>query len=422
MPKATSSHQPHGALRKYRLQDWLLRRVGDRVGPARAKIQLRNGLEAGFPGDAPVATIMVRDASTLVGLILNPEIAFGDGYAEGRIEVHGDLVGLVENLFRTGIAQTFSSELASRWLDWAHQNTLRGSRANIHRHYDMNTEFYKLWLDRRMLYTCAYFAHPSMTLEDAQVTKMDYVCRKLQLRPGESVVEAGCGWGTLALHMACEYGVQVKAFNISKEQIAFARQQAKVLGLDARVDFIEDDYRNISGRYDAFVSVGMLEHVGKKHHGELARVIGRCLNASGRGLLHFIGRNYPQPLNPWIRKRIFPGGYPPALREAVQFLEPLDVSVLDVENLREHYAWTLQHWLERFEKSSRRVSEMFGEEFVRLWRLYLAGSLAGFRAGSMQLFQLVFAGADCRAIPSTRDHLYKKDASDKELKWMHASA
>jgi cyclopropane-fatty-acyl-phospholipid synthase len=252
---------------------------------------------------------------------------------------------------------------------------------------------------------------------------MDYVCRKLCLRPGERVVEAGCGWGSLALHMAREYGVRVRAFNISAEQIAFAKKMARISGLEDQVEFVEDDYRNISGRYDAFVSIGMLEHVGKKNYGELAGVIGRSLTASGRGLLHFIGRNRPEPLNAWIRKRIFPGGYPPALREVIEMLEPLGVSVKDVENLREHYAWTLEHWLDRFEKSSRRVAEMFGEEFVRLWRLYLAGSVAGFRSGSMQLFQIVFAGKDCTAIPSTRDHLYTKGTSfDKELRWMHANA
>jgi cyclopropane-fatty-acyl-phospholipid synthase len=422
MPSPKSSRQSHRFMQRS-FEQWMLKRIGRLATAAGARLKLRNSTEAGLDGDTPTVTLTVRDDRTLLGLMLNPELEFGEAYTDGRIKIEGDLAGFLEALFRRASLETLGSKLASRWLDWVQRNTLRGSRANIHRHYDLNTEFYKLWLDSRMVYTCAYFANPSLTLEEAQIAKMDYVSRKLQLRPGESVVEAGCGWGSLALHMAREYGARVKGFNISKEQIAFARKEAGKAGLEKQVEFIEDDYRSVSGQYDAFVSVGMLEHVGKSHYSELAAVIGRSLKKSGRGLLHFIGRNRPQPLNVWIRKRIFPGGYPPALREAIEFLEPLNVSVVDVENLREHYAWTLEHWLDRFEKSSRRVAEMFDEEFVRLWRLYLAGSLAGFRSGSMQLFQLLFVGADCKAIPRTRDHLYvKNDTADKELKWMRASA
>ena len=155
-----------------------------------------------------------------------------------------------------------------------------------------------------------------MTLEEAQVAKMDLVCRKLRLQPGETVIEAGCGWGALALHMAREYGVRVKAFNVSHEQIAYARARASHEGLASQVEFIEDDYRNVRGEYDAFVSVGMLEHVGVKHFPSLASVITRVLRPTcGRGLLHFIGRDIPRPLNAWTRRRIFPGGYPPTLAE-----------------------------------------------------------------------------------------------------------
>src|SRR5208282_3355289 len=163
---------------------------------------------------------------------------------------------------------------------------------------------------------------------------MEHVCRKVRLRPGETVVDAGCGWGALALYMAKHYGVTVKAFNISREQIQYARMQARNEGLAGRVEFIEDDYRTISGRFDAFVSVGMLEHVGREHYSELGRVIHRAIGDSGRGLIHFIGRNRPKPFSAWIRKRIFPGAYAPTLREAMEILEPHDYAVFDVENLR----------------------------------------------------------------------------------------
>jgi cyclopropane-fatty-acyl-phospholipid synthase len=189
------------------------------------------------------------------------------------------------------------------------------------------------------------------------------------------------------------------------------------------VEFIEDDYRNISGECDAFVSVGMLEHVGREHYRELGSVIHRSLAKTGRGLLHFIGRNHPIPFSTWTRKRIFPGAYAPALGEVMQVFEPWDLSVLDVENLRHHYAKTLEHWLARFEKSEQQVSEMFSPEFMRAWRLYLAGAVAGFHAGTLQLFQIVFARTACQQIPWTRAHLYTKEQhKEQEPKWMHATS
>jgi cyclopropane-fatty-acyl-phospholipid synthase len=198
---------------------------------------------------------------------------------------------------------------------------------------------------------------------------MNLVCRKLQLKPGERVIEAGCGWGSLALFMATHYGVTVRGFNISAEQIAYARNRAKEEGLADRVEFIEDDYRNVRGTYDVFVSIGMLEHVGLPDYPTLGRVIDRSLTDRGRGFLHFIGRNQVAPLNPWIRKRIFPGAYTPTLREVFErVLEPHALSVLDVENLRLHYAKTLECWRQRFDSSADHVAAIFDDTFVRAWQ------------------------------------------------------
>jgi cyclopropane-fatty-acyl-phospholipid synthase len=264
-------------------------------------------------------------------------------------------------------------------------------------------------------------------LEHAQIAKMDHVCRKLRLQPGETVVEAGCGWGALALHMAREYGVSVKAFNVSHEQIAFARERARAEGLSGRVEYIEDDYRAISGKYDAFVSVGMLEHVGLDHYQELSEIIHRSVGESGRGLLHFIGRNSPAVFSRWMRKQIFPGAHIPSLRAALKILEPKDYSVLDVENLRMHYAKTLEHWLERFERSCQQVTAMYDSRFARAWRLYLAGSLAAFRVGDLQLFQILFTGSQRQPLFWTRDPLYADGGAKpvvekvrEKVKWTHA--
>lgn len=409
-------------------EKWLSRRILRMVGdpPFQVVLGRDDAPSTSKNGFKSAPKIVIADRRTLAKLVLDPEVAFGDAYSDGRIEVHGELVTFLEEVMRSmqrSQKAGFYARLTSWWLDFIHDNTARGSRKNIHRHYDLSNDFYKLWLDDRMVYTCAYFPTLSASLEEAQVAKMDHVCRKLQLKPGERVIEAGCGWGALALHMAQHYGVTVRAFNISREQIAFAREQAKRQGLGGQVEFIEDDYRNISGRQDVFVSVGMLEHVGLSHYDEFGRTIHRTIGDWGRGLVHFIGRNFPHPFSPWIRKRIFPGAYAPALSEVSRIFEPWNFSVLDVENLRMHYAKTLEHWLNRFENSVDRVSQMFGPQFVRAWRLYLAGSIAGFRCGSLQLFQIAFAGANCREIPLTRAHIYRHQPSamKESHKWMHAT-
>jgi cyclopropane-fatty-acyl-phospholipid synthase len=407
------------------IDHWLLQRVLRAIQNPPLRLVLGDA-EAVAPGHKEIiGTVAISDRRTLVELALSPEIGFGDAYTEGRLEIHGDFPRMLEAVIgpmQRANAGGWFTKLTSRWLQKIQANTRTGSARNIHRHYDLMADFYRLWLDSCLVYTCAYFPDTVTSLEEAQLAKMDYVCRKLNLRPGETVIEAGCGWGALALHMARNYGARVRAFNISHEQILVARERAKKEGLSDRVEFIEDDYRSISGSCDVFVSVGMLEHVGAENYDRFGGVIHRSIGDSGRGLLHFIGRNRPHAFSPWIRKNIFPGAYAPALGQAIAMFEPWDLAVLDVENLRLHYARTLEHWLARFERSAKRVSEMFSAEFVRGWRLYLAGSLASFRAGNLQLFQVVFAGSKCRAIPFTRAHLYAEEPAGQEAKWMHAAS
>jgi cyclopropane-fatty-acyl-phospholipid synthase len=360
------------------------------------------------PGPA-VATVRLADRATLVGLIADPQVRFGDAYSEGRIEIDGDLIELMNVVYRGAfVREEPIPQRIAGWVRRPRRNTLDGSRDNIHHHYDLGNDFYALWLGETMAYTCAYFPRAEAGLDEAQVAKMDHVCRKLRLSANDSVVEAGCGWGGLALHIAGRYGAKVRAFNISKEQIAFARRRARELGLDGRVEFVEDDYRNIRGRYDVFVSVGMLEHVGVENYATLGRIARESIGASGRGLIHSIGRNRPGSLHPWIEKRIFPGAYPPSIGQMMQIFEPSDLSVLDVENLRLHYALTLRHWLRRYEASVDRVREMFDERLVRTWRLYLAGSVAAFETGVLQLFQVLFTGRENNELPLTREYVYAR--------------
>ncbi|MBD3646339.1 MAG: class I SAM-dependent methyltransferase, partial [Pseudomonadales bacterium] len=220
------------------------------------------------------------------------------------------------------------------------------------------------------------------------------------------VVEAGWGGGGFARHMARRFGVEVTACNISAEQIRFARERAELAGLSDRVRYIEEDYRNIEGEFDAFVSVGMLEHVGPAQYERLGETIDRCLKPGGLGLIHTIGRNDKATMNPWIERRIFPGAHPPSLKEMMAIFEPNSFSVLDVENLRLHYRETTAHWLKNFEEHADEVRDMFDEEFVRTWRLYLAGSTCTFDIGRLQLFQVLFSRERNNDVPLTRRDIY----------------
>ncbi|MEK7437084.1 MAG: cyclopropane-fatty-acyl-phospholipid synthase family protein [Pseudomonadota bacterium] len=392
----------------YSAEKLLLARMMEILGSPPLDLELWDGQEIASSRRPPVARILIRDRGALLKLLANAELGFGEMYAEDRIEVQGDLVDCIEAIYRA-LPRTEHGLIGQMLLapfSAPLRNTLPRARRNIHHHYDIGNDFYKLWLDREMVYTCAYFSDPAMDLEQAQAAKLDYVCRKLRLARGETVLETGCGWGALALHMARHHGVIVKAYNISEEQIAYARKSALAQGLEGRVEFIEDDYRNARGDFDAFVSVGMLEHVGIDQYQALGTVIERNLKDAGRGLIHSIGRDRPAPTTPWIERNIFPGACPPSLSQMTQIFEPFGFSVLDVENLRLHYAKTLEHWLSRYEASIESVTQMFDPEFVRAWRLYLSGSLAAFRSGDMQLFQVSFARSGNNAIPWTRHHLY----------------
>jgi len=410
VPTPPAAHPGIGS----RLAKLILKRLLASVGNPSATWVLWTGEEI-RTGDHPQQfRISAADQKTFWTVMSDPYFQFGEAYAEGRIEIEGDLIDFLQMLnrafYRLQRTDTVSG-LLSLIPKPPRRNTLKRSRDNIHHHYDIGNDFYRLWLDEQLAYTCAYFADSMFSLEQAQVAKMDHVCRKVWLRPGETVIEAGCGWGALALHMARHYGVRVKACNISREQIEFARRRAQAEGLQDRVEFIEDDWRNLTGRYDAFVSVGMLEHVGVANYRELGEVIHRSLNENGRGLIHTIGQNKARPSDRWTERRIFPGAYPPALSEMMKIFEAREYSVLDVENLRLHYAETLRHWLDRFEQSIDEIRCMFDERFVRMWRLYLAGSCAGFDTGGLQLFQVVFIPGKQTAIPRNRAHQYPEGAS-----------
>ena len=395
------------------IEKWLIGKLMALAGNPQIRVRFWDG-QIHYPEPdvetGPILTVSNR--RTFWHFFLNPNLHFGDGYSLGTLTCPDDeLKELLEAIYHAHVLKMRPGPILSfinRGLTRLKKNTIARSKENIHHHYDLGNDFYRLWLDSDLTYTCAYFERPDMNLEEAQLAKMDHVCKKLALKPGETVVEAGCGWGGFARHMALNYGVKVRSYNISREQIGFAKERSRKEGFDDRVEYVLDDYRNIKGtNYDVFVSIGMLEHVGAENYGVLGQVIDRVLSPDGRGLIHSIGKNRPEPSGSWTLKRLFPGGYSPCLREIMEIFEGPCFSVIDVENLRLHYAQTLDHWLDRYENHIEWVRENFDEFFVRAWRLYLAGSSANFSTGCLQLFQVLFTRPTKNNQPWTRAEMYR---------------
>jgi len=385
---------------------WFLNQAGN----PNISMRLWTGDEISPPGSLPVGCLELRSRRALLELLRSPSMGLGECYCNGLIEVHGDFLAVCNEvtaaLTRKRGGRYYGPKIRSL-LHATKINTKNKSHHNVHHHYDLGNDFYKLWLDERMVYTCAYFEQPTATLDEAQVAKLEHVCRKLNLQPGQTVIDAGCGWGALAMHMAEKHGVRVIGYNLSSEQIDYAKEQATAKRLGDQVCFLQEDYRDINTRCDAFVSIGMLEHVGLANFGQLGALVQRCLKPDGFGLIHSIGRSHSTIADPWITKYIFPGGYIPSLSEMMRVFEPYRFSILDVENLRPHYARTCAKWLEKFEAEASHFAEIYGEEFVRMWRLYLAGSSAGFQSGTLQLFQILFTPSGNNEVPWTRKYQYQ---------------
>ena len=402
------------------LDRWLVRKMIDVVGNPPVCISLWDGVEVTPPCEGPVAVLVYCDRGALLKTIIDPELHWGDLYCTGRVAFEGDMAKFMRAIYE-GISGKGKPGFLRRLVLWAgHRrifNTFDKARENIHHHYDIGNDFYKLWLDKEeMQYTCAYYPEDDMTLEQAQVAKLHHICRKLDLKPGDTVVEAGCGWGGLARFMAKHYGVNVTAYNISREQVKYARQRAEEEGLSGQIEYVLDDYRKIRGEYDVFVSVGMLEHVALGDYEELGDIIKRSLKPDGRGLIHTIGRATEGPMNAWIERRIFPGACPPALSQMMNIFEYSRLSVYDVENIRLHYSRTLEEWAKRFEQHKEEITDMMDEEFVKAWGLYLYGSIAAFNSGELQLFQVIFHHTESHNVPWSRHYIYDGDNNKSSTK------
>ena len=363
----------------------------------------------------PVFVLHFKTQRALFDTLRRGSLGSGESYMAEELDIEGDFqqaarVGFLLHERHVEPGLLTKIRVGAGYL--LRRNTIEGSRKNIAAHYDLGNDFYSLWLDRDfMQYTCAYFRDPRDSLEKAQAEKLHLICRKLRLRAGDSVVEAGCGWGGFALFAARNYGVKIRSFNISQEQISYARERAQKVGVSqSQVEYVLDDYRNIprAGRnYDKFVSIGMLEHVGRENFSGLYDIVRAVLRPRGLALVHSIGRVAPRAMDPWMERYIFPGAYIPSLAEIVEPIERRDdpLHVVDVENLRVHYALTLDRWAERLEESAEFIRHRYSESFLRMFRLYLQASAASFRYGGILLYQVVLSHSFDEGAPLTREHL-----------------
>jgi cyclopropane-fatty-acyl-phospholipid synthase len=376
------------------------------------------GTEHVFGGTPGTEAVMeLTDPQLYWKLVVNTELHAGEAYMDGRMRFPGSSLRAFMELIAENRAVVRPQPSQKAFATWDRRlkrlqqaNPIGRAQRNVAHHYDLGNDFYRLFLDEGMFYSCAYFPHGNETLEAAQVAKCRHIAAKLDLKPGQRVLDIGCGWGGLALYLARFTGVEVLGVTLSTEQHALAVARAEAEGLADRVRFELRDYREVKGPFDRIVSVGMFEHVGAAHYHEFFGKVHELLDRDGIMLLHSIGKMSPPSVaSPWLRKYIFPGGYAPALSEVFPATEANKLWVTDLEFLRLHYAITLRHWHERFEAKRAQVAAMYDERFCRMWEFYLLGVEMMFRTGAQQVFQMQLAHRR-DAVPLTRDYIGESES------------
>ncbi len=402
------------------------RLLNGRVRHGRLNI-VRAGGSAQIFGDGgkgwPDITLRIHSPAAERRILTNPRLGLGECFMDGSVSVDDeDIMGLVElirrnNPWETGGEIGTPSALKKLGKQLARPlqqlNSLARSRQNVAHHYDLSNDFYSLWLDEDMQYSCAYWADGVQTLEQAQTAKKAHIAAKLALQPGQRVLDIGCGWGGMALYLNRVAGVEVLGITLSEAQLKWARKRAEAAGVADKVRFELMDYRVLAkrapGYFDRIVSVGMFEHVGVPQFDTFFRACANLLNDDGVMLLHTIGRmGKPGATDAFTRKYIFPGGYIPALSETLAASEKVKLIAADIENWRLHYARTLREWYGRVRDNREAIIAMMDERFYRMWIFYLSGATAAFESGGMCNHQYQFI-RNKRALPVTRDYLEKAE-------------
>ena len=357
--------------------------------------------------------IRLLDRSLHYKLLLLPDLYFGEAYTDGSLVIeNGTLTEFLDltmkNIRRaeTNIYSKIIKKILGTLRYLTNFNLISKSKSNVAHHYDISEKLYDLFLDDNRQYSCAYFKSENDSLEDAQNNKMQHIIKKLNLKPNQKVLDIGSGWGNLAIEIAKKTQCEVLGITLSENQLEYSVNKVKELNLENQVRFKLLDYRELDEKFDRVVSVGMLEHVGRKFYNKYFKKVSELLNDDGIALIHTIGSvDLPRDPQPWITKFIFPGGYTPSLSELARPIERSRLIISDMEVLRMHYSHTLRHWKERFLNKKEQVLERFDEKFFRMWEFYLAGCEMAFKWGDQFVFQFQLS-KKLTSVPNTRDYIY----------------
>lgn len=367
-----------------------------------------------YGDEVPKVTLVFNKKPSLSAAIDDPVLTFGEYYMDEVIDFEGDfeeIIRLVEMNMVSEEQPGFSKKLAgSAFKGIVSAAEKLAQRHNIHSHYDLGNDFFSLWLDKTMSYSCAYFRSPQDSLFDAQINKIDLILRKLRLKKGERLLDIGSGWGWLIIRAARLYGVKAMGITLSEEQYAATKARIEKLGLSGQVDVKLMNYLDLDEKeysFDKIVSVGMFEHVGRDNLPRYMDKVRRLLVSGGLSMLHTITNMKEHEPNAWARKYIFPGGYVPSLRETLWLMPEYDFHLMHAESLRLHYAKTLDRWYENFKQHIDEVEKMFDHRFVRMWSLYLAGCAASFRVSGLDIHQLLFSKGLNNSLPITTEDVYR---------------
>lgn len=351
-------------------------------------------------------TIVFNEHISKADIIRDPFIAFGEGYMTKKLDIEGDVQKVIESLYNN--KESFLSN-GNKYMDLIKRmsNTIKNSKEYIQHHYDIGNDFYKLWLDSTMTYSCGYFKSNDDSLETAQKNKVKHILKKLCLEEGQTLLDIGCGWGELIITAAKQYKVKAMGITLSSEQFAKVNERIKDEGLEDLVQVKLTDYRELENvKFDRIVSVGMVEHVGKEHIGEYFNAVNNLLNDKGVSMLHCITAIGEGGTNTWIDKHIFPGGYIPSVKELIVSLTDYKFYLNDLESLRRHYGRTLEHWARNFENALPEIRKTKDETFIRMWRLYLNACAASFNCGNIDIHQFLFVKGVNNELPWTREYMY----------------